>query len=229
MSYFGATVESVLARVQNTSIDSDSLGGDTYIETLMAEAERDITGMIPKKISSPLYGEVWGHILVRSANDGQETIDTSQTIPQDSSNWHVFIDYDGCGTPENNKGYEAVLDTDYTIESGVPDFAIKPLSLGSNVIANYNTDWSDNYGLEALRGMLEESVALLLMRNAGIADNPDLISDVDTRKKDLAIAKKRIQLGEMVPAGLQEMNLVVEVEANDDSHFATVSTINRGS
>ena len=165
---------------------------------------------------------------MRSANDGQETIDTSQTIPQAASNWHIFIDYSGGGAPQNNKGYEAVLGTDYTIESGVPDFAIKPLSLGSNVIANYNTDWSDNYGLEALRGMLEESVALLLMRNAGIADNPDLLSDVDTRKTDLATAKKRTQLGEMVPAGLQQMNLVVEVEANDDSHFATISRMKRG-
>lgn len=227
--WFLATVETVLARVQNTSTDSNSLGGDTYIQGLMTEAQADIIGMMPRKISQPLQvGEVWGHILVDSANDAQETIDASQTIPQTTSNWHIFIDYDRCGSPPNNKGFEALLGTDYTIASGIPDFAIKPLALGSRVLANYYTDWSDNVGLEALKGMLEESVALLLLENAGIADNPDLIENVNTRVTNLAASKKRLQTGEMVPMGLQQLNLLVEVETNDDSKTARIVSFSRG-
>ncbi len=227
--WFDATVESVLARVQNIDTDSATLGGDTYIQSLMTEAQADIIGMMPRKISQPLQvGEVWGHILVDSANDLQETIDTSQTVPQTTSNWHVFIDYDRCGSPPNNKGYEAVLGTDYTIVNGVPDFAISPLALGSRVLANYYTDWSDNVGLEALKGMLEESVALLLLENAGIADNPDLLENVNTRMTNLTTSKSRLRKGEMVPMGLQQLNLLTEVETNDDSKTARIVSFSRG-
>jgi len=227
--WFDATVSSVLARVQNIDTDSATLGGDTYIQSLMTEAQADIIGMMPRKISQPLQvGEVWGHILVDSANDLQETIDTSQTVPQTTSNWHVFIDYDRCGSPPNNKGYEAVLGTDYTIVNGVPDFAISPLALGSRVLANYYTDWSDNVGLEALKGMLEESVALLLLENAGIADNPDLLENVNTRMTNLTTSKSRLRKGEMVPMGLQQLNLLTEVETNDDSKTARIVSFSRG-
>lgn len=227
--WFDATVESVLARVQNIDTDSSTLGGDTYIQSLMTEMQADIIGMMPRKISQPLQvGEVWGHILVDSANDLQETIDASQTIPQTTSNWHIFIDYNQCGSPPNNKGFEAVLDTDYTIESGIPDFAISPLALGSRVLANYYTDWSDNVGLEALKGMLEESVALLLLENAGIADNPDLLENVNTRTAALLTSKNRLRTGEMVPMGLQQLNLLIEVETNDDSKTARIVSFSRG-
>ena len=226
--YFGATVQTVLSRVQNTSIDPTVFGGTADIQALMAEAQADITGTMPRKISQPLLvGEVCGHILVSSANAGQVAIDATQTIPQTASNWHIFIDYDGCDSPPNNKGYEALLGTEYTIVSDVPDFAVKPLAEGAQVIANYYTDWSDNSGLEALRGMLEESVALQLLENAGIADNPDLLSNVNTRVEALKVSKMRLQNGELVPLGLQRLNLFTEVEANDDTDHATVTRFNR--
>jgi len=227
--YFGATINSVLARVQNTSTNSEVLRGDDYIFSLMAEAQSDITGMMPRKIAQPLQvGEVWGHILVDSANDGQTAIDASQTVPQDSSNWHVFIDYSGClCPPPNNKGYESTIAVDYTIISGVPDFTVKPLALGSRVLANYYTDWSDNVGLEALRGMVEEGVALQLLSNSGIANNPNLLADVVDRKKELELSKDRLRKGTMVPMGLQQLNLLQEVEVNDESNTATISTFKR--
>jgi len=227
--YFGATIDSVLTRVQNTSTDPDSLGGEAYIFSLMAESQADITGMMPRKIAQPLQvGEVWGHILVDSANDGQETIDATQTVPQDSSNWHVFIDYSGCQCPPpNNKGYEATISVDYTISAGVPDFAVKPLTLGSRVLANYYTDWSDNVGLEALRGMVEEDVALQLLSNAGMANNPNLLDNITDRKKDLKTSKGMLRKGEMVPMGLEQLNLLQEVEVNDESKQASVFSMNR--
>lgn len=226
--WFLATVETVLARVQNIDTNPASLGGETYIQGLMSEAQSDIIGMMPRTISQPLQvGEVYGHILVDSANALQVAIDASQTVPQVASNWHVFINYPKCDSPPNNKGFEATLGTDYTIVSGIPDFTVSPLALGSRVLANYYTDWSDNVGLEALRGMLEESVALILLENAGIADNPDLLSNVNTRMTNLATSKKRLQLGEMVPMGLQQLNLLKEVETNNESNTATTRRLRR--
>ncbi len=227
--WFDATVDDVLGRVQNTETNPDVLRGTDYIERLMGQAQDDIIGMMPKKISQPLQvGEVWGHILVDSANDSQLAADASQTIPQTTSNWHIFIDYDRCGTPPNNKGFEAVEGTDYDIVAGIPDFTIKPLTLGSRVLANYYTNWDDNFGMGALQSMLEEWVALLLLSNAGIADNPDLLENVNTRKAALLVSQNRLRAGEMVPMGLQQLNLLTEVETNDDSKTARIVSFSRG-
>ena len=229
MAYWGATVAGVLAKVQNTNTDVDQVGGTAYVEGLMTDAEKEIISGMPDRNSDPIdVGEIEGHILVRSANEDQDAIDATQTIPQVASNYHIFINYSGCGIPPNNQGYEAVLGTDYTIESDIPDFAIKPLSLGAQVIANYYTTWSDNYGLELLKSILEEQVALIISDNVGLSDNPEFQAGIIDRRNRNEAKKMKLIDGSLVPQGVQQMRLVVENSVNDESRTATVTRFRRG-
>ena len=223
--YFGATENSVLAKVQNTSIDASVIGID--IPTEMQKSYDKITGMMPNKMSIPIdQGKVDGHILVSSADDGQETIDADQTVYTVASGWHLFLNPE-CGVPVNSVTPEMTLGTDYTIESGIPDFAIKPLSQADTVIANYMTTWANNDGLGVLCDMLEEDCALIILNALGISNNPDLLDNVNTRRENFTKQITKLQSGELVPRGIQAMNMVVEVETNDDSNQATIRKINR--
>jgi len=76
--YFGATENTVLAKVQNTSIDASVIELD--IPTEMQKSYDKIIGMMPNKMSVPIdQGKIDGHILVCSADPDQETIDADQT------------------------------------------------------------------------------------------------------------------------------------------------------
>jgi len=223
--YFGATENSVLAKVQNTSIDASVIGLD--IPTEMQKSYDKIIGMMPNKMSLPIdQGKVDGHILVCSADDGQDTIDADQTVYTVASGWHLFLN-PTCTPPVNNVTTEMVLDTDYTIESGIPDFAISPLAQADTVIANYMTTWASNDGLGVLCDMLEEDVALIILNAIGIANNPDLLDNVNTRRTNFTAQVKKLQSGELVPRGIQALNLVVEVETDDTSQQASVFKMNR--
>ena len=223
--YFGATENSVLAKVQNTSIDASVIGIDIPVE--MQKSYDKIIGMMPNKMSIPIdQGKVEGHILVSSADDGAETIDADQTVYTVASGWHLFLNPE-CGLPVNNVTPEMTLDTDYTIEAGIPDFAISPLAQASCVVANYQTTWADNDGLGVLCDMLEEDCALIILNAIGIANNPDLLDNVNTRRTNFTTQITKLQSGELVPRGIQALNMVVEVETNDESNQATVRKINR--
>jgi len=223
MAYFGATEVSVLNRIQNTSTDATVIGGD--IADKMSQSYDKIIGMMPNKMSDPIdVGKIDGHIIVESANDGQETIDSDQSMYTVISDMHLFLNYAGCGLPTNNVDTEMVLGTDYTIPvaGAAPDFAIKTLNSADTIIANYKTTLVNNEGLGALRDMLEEDVALIILQQLGVADNPDLLENVNTRRTTLDKLMMQLQKGELTPRGLQNMRLVQEVETNDDSHNATI-------
>jgi hypothetical protein len=223
--YFGATQETVLAKVQNTNVDASVIGID--IPTEMQKSYDRIIGMMPNKMSIPIdQGKIEGHILVCSSNAGQETIDADQSIYATPSDWHLFLN-PTCGVPINNVTPEMELGVDYTIESDVPDFAIKPLSSADTVIGNYITTWEDNDGLGVLCDFLEEDVALTILNSIGIANNPDLLDNVNTRRTAFGENMKKLQEGILTPRGIQALSLVDEVQTNDESHFATVTKFRR--
>jgi hypothetical protein len=228
--YFGATENTVLARVQNTNLDASVIQGD--IPTMMGDSYDKIVGKMPDKMSNPIdVGKVEGHIIVDSANALQEAIDGTQLMYSVITNMHLFLNYSGCNRiPVNNVDTEMVLDTDYTIPVAgeAPDFAIKPLGAADNIIANYNTTWVNNEGLGDLRDMLEEDVALRILQQIGISDNPNLLENTNTRITTLENKMMQLQKGELTPRGLQFMTLRDEVSTNDESHFATVTKVKRG-
>jgi len=224
--YFGATENTVLAKVQNTSIDASVIGIDIPVE--MQKSYDKIIGMMPNKMSIPIdQGRIEGHILVASADADQEGIDADQAVYTVASGWHLFLN-PTCGMPVNNVTTEMVLGTDYTIESDIPDFAISPLSQADTVIANYITTWADNDGLGVLCDMLEEDCALIILNSIGIANNSDLLDNVNTRRANFTTQITKLQSGELVPRGLQALNLLKEIETNDESNFATISRFKRG-
>jgi hypothetical protein len=224
--YFGATEATVLAKVQNTSIDASVIQID--IPTEMQKSYDRIIGMMPTKMSDPIdNGRVRGHILVDSADDGQETIDPDQSVYQVTSAWHLFLNPPTCQLPVNNVTSEMVLGTDYTIVSGVTNFAIKPLASADCVIANYQTTWASNEGLGVLCDFLEEDVALTILNSIGIANNSDLLDNVNSRREALGTNLKKLQEGILTPRGIQALNLLQEVATNDESHNATVTKFSR--
>ena len=224
--YFGATETTVLNKVQNTSVDASVIGGT--ITDIMQKSYDKIIGMMPDKMSKPIdQGKIEGHIIVSSANDGQTTIDDDQLMYITISNMYLFLNYSGCGAPKNNVDTAMVLGTDYTIPTPGAEPVFTALNAGDNVIANYVTTWEGNEGLGSLCDMLEEDVALRIFEQIGIANNPDLLDNVNTRRTVLDKLMLSLQKGELTPRGLQFMTLTEEVATNDESHFATVSQISR--
>jgi hypothetical protein len=227
--YFGATEATVLAKVQNTNVDASVIQID--IPTEMGLSYDRIIGKLPNKMSVPIdQGKISGHILVETSNPGQTTIDEDQSIYATPSNWHLFLNPPKCSHPVSNVTPEMVLDTDYTITAeGVPDFTIKPLSSADRVIANYNTTWEDSDGLGVLRDLLEEDMVIIILNSIGIANNPNLLDNVNIRTTNLTADMKQMQDGDLTPRGIQAINLLDEVQTNDESSFAAISTWKRSS
>lgn len=224
--HFGATVETVLAKVQNTSADASVIGLD--IEDEMQASYARIVKKMPDKMSDPInLGEIRGHILVDSANDGQTDIDISQKVYSFASNWHIFLN-PGCNGTISNVSDEMELGVDYTIPVAGGKPAFTALAKASHVVANYHTTWVDNDGLEDLRSMLEEDVAIIILYALGVANNPNLLENANIRRKDWKETVKEMQLGEATPMGLQAIKLVNEVSTNDESNNATISRFKRG-
>lgn len=224
--YFGATTETVLAKVQNTNIDESVIQLD--IPQTMSDSYDYIIGEMPDKMSDPIdIGEITGHVLVSSANDGQTTIDPGQEVYLSATNMHLFLN-PVCSPPINNVTTEMVLGTDYTLPvvGGAPVFS--PLVKASTVVANYHTTWEGNEGLGVLRSLLEEDCALIILNAIGIANNPDLLSNVTPRREAWEKKIKKLQAGELTPRGLQAIKLQNEVGTNDTSNFATISRFKRG-
>jgi len=224
--YFGATVDSVLAKVQNTEVNESVIQLD-ITEEMKASYARIVKKM-PDKMSDPInIGEIRGHILVDSANDGQTDIDISQKVYSFASNWHIFLN-PGCNGTISNVSDEMELGVDYTIPVAGGKPAFTELEKASHVVANYHTTWVDNDGLEDLRSMLEEDVAITILYALGIANNPNLLENANERRKDWKETIKEMQLGEATPMGLQAIKLVNEVSTNDESNNATVTKFKRG-
>jgi len=224
--YFGATEDTVLAKVQNTSIDASVIGID--IPQTMSDSYDYIIGEMPDKMSDPIdIGEITGHVLVASANDGQTTIDIGQEVYLSATNMHLFLN-PTCTPPINNVTTEMVLGTDYTlpVAGGAPVFT--PLTKASTVIGNYHTTWEGNEGLGVLRSLLEEDCTLIILSALGIANNPDLLSNTTSRREAWEKKIKKLQEGNLTPRGLQAIKLQNEVGTNDTSNNATISKFKRG-
>jgi len=225
--YFGATENTVLAKVQNTSIDASVVEID--IPQAMSDSYDYIVGEMPDKMSDPIdNGDITGHVLVASANDGQTTIDISQEVYLSATNMHLFLN-PTCSPPINNVTAEMELGVDYTlpVAGGAPVFT--PLVKASTVVSNYNTTWEGNEGLGALRSLLEEDVAIIILESLGMANNPNLIENVNTRRESWEKKIKKLQDGELTPRGLQSIKLQKEVGTNDTSNSATISEFKRSS
>jgi hypothetical protein len=76
--------------------------------------------------------------------------------------------------------------------------------------------------------MLEEDCALIILNAIGIANNPDLLDNVNTRRANFTAQVTKLQAGELTPRGLQAINMLVEVQTNDESNQATVTKFTRG-
>ena len=70
-------------------------------------------------------------------------------------------------------------------------------------------------------------MALQLSDKVGLADNPELQPGIINRRAILEAKKQRLRDGDLVPLGVQQMNLVIENSVNDESKTATIVTFKR--
>ena len=83
------------------------------------------------------------------------------------------------------------------------------------------------YHEEVLKSILEEQVALMLMDNVSVSDNPEFQTEITNRRTRNEAKKAKLVSGDLVPQGVQQMRLVVQNSVNDASTTAKVVPFRR--